>query len=78
MKQRLNKEQAESAAEALLSQEPRFRDNWLGRLLKRSRLRPVRRAMWDQEGISKMPEPTGFESPGSPLWGVMHPHRPFD
>lgn len=78
MKQGLSKEHAVAAADALLSREPMFGDSRIGRLLKRWGLRRVPRSMWDQESIRPMPKPTGFESPGSAEWGVMHPHTPFE
>lgn len=78
MKQRLSKEQAEAAADALLSRDPMFGDSLIGRLLKRWGLRPVPRSVWDQDSIRKMPEPTGFESRGSAQWGVVHRRKPFE
>ena len=78
MKHRMSKEQADAAADALLSREPKFGDGWIGRLLKRYGLRPQASAGWDRETIRKMPEPTGFESPGSAQWGIVHRHTPFE
>lgn len=78
MKQGLSKEQAEAAAKALLSKEPKFGDTWIGRVMKRLNMRPAQHPTWEQRGIRKMPEPSGFESPGSPQWGVMHRHTPFE
>lgn len=78
MKQRLSKEQAEAAAEVLLSHEPRFGDSLLGRVAHYYSVRRVPLAMWNREGIGKMPETSGFVSPASPLWGVMHRHTPFE
>jgi len=76
MKQRLSKEQADAAADALLSREPKFCNGWIGRLLKRCGLRPQAQAGWDREAIRKMREPTGFESPGSAQWGIVHRDPP--
>jgi hypothetical protein len=78
MKQRLSKEQADAAADALLSQEPRFDNSWIGRLLKRFGERPVPSTTWQRDAIRKMPEPTGFESPGSAQWDVVHRQAPFE
>lgn len=78
MKDQLSKEQAEAAAAALMASEPRFDDSWMGRLLKRFAVRPVASTGWQPDAIRKMPEPTGFESPGSAQWGVVHRHTPFE
>lgn len=73
MEPRLSKEAAEAAAEALLVGEPRFRDTVLGGLVFQLHMR--RKSGMPASvysSIPKMPEPNGFESPGSPYWEIMH------
>lgn len=69
---KLSRDQAETVALAILSQEPRFADTWLGRASRILRNRRMRDLRFDDEvAIRKVPEPS-IESPGSPYWGVFH------
>jgi hypothetical protein len=77
MKHQMSKEQAEAAAGALLNGTPRFSDTGTGRVLRHLR-RCAPAAQMAQEGVSKMLEPNGFESPGSAQWGVMHRESKYD
>ena len=69
---KLSRDQAEAVALAILSQEPRFADTWLGRASRILRNRWTSDLQFDDEvAIGKMPEPS-IDSPGSPYWGVFH------
>ena len=69
---KLSRDQAEAVALAILSQEPRFADTWLGRASRILRNRWMSDLQFDDEvAIGKMPEPS-IDSPGSPYWGVFH------
>lgn len=71
----MNRREADAAATALLDSEPRFSGTWLGQMLRHLRLDlPGVRGGNAVGGIPKMPEPNGFESPGSPQWEIMHRH----
>lgn len=69
---KFSRDEAEAAAVAILSGEPRFADTWLGRASTILRNRRTSDRRFDDEvAIRKMSEPN-IESPGSAYWGVFH------
>lgn len=71
MKKMLSRVKADAAAVAILSQEPRYANSWLGRTSRILQVSPLNTGLWNEVAIREMAEPS-IASPGSPYWGVFH------
>lgn len=75
----MDRESAEVAADALLLQEPRFSQTRLGRVAQFFRSRSALNGQnSSQDSIPRMPDPYGYEPPGSPYWNTARRESMFD